>query len=106
MWDADGEPIPRRCAPMDGPDRHKIAVPNADVADTIVVTADGGRHFAVAAAEATIEPARALDPTRPLFTVHASTARPARSSPATTSAAPGTRSRSPPPPSPSASPRA
>ena len=28
----------------------KIAVPNADVADTLVVTAEGGRHFAVAAA--------------------------------------------------------
>jgi alkylation response protein AidB-like acyl-CoA dehydrogenase len=47
----------------------KIAVPNADVADTLIVTAEGGRHFAVAAADATIEPARALDPTRPLFTV-------------------------------------
>ncbi len=47
----------------------KIAVPNADVADTLVVTAEGGRHFAVAAADATIEPARALDTTRPLFTV-------------------------------------
>jgi alkylation response protein AidB-like acyl-CoA dehydrogenase len=47
----------------------KIAVPNADVADTIVVTAQGGRHFAVRADDATIEPARALDPTRPLFTV-------------------------------------
>ena len=47
----------------------KIAVPNADVADTIVVTAEGGRHFAVPRADATIEPARALDATRPLFTV-------------------------------------
>ena len=47
----------------------KIAVPNADVADTIVVTAEGGRHFAVPRADATIEPARALDTTRPLFTV-------------------------------------
>jgi alkylation response protein AidB-like acyl-CoA dehydrogenase len=45
----------------------KIAVPNADVADTIVVTAADGRHFAVTGAA--IEPARALDPTRPLFTV-------------------------------------
>ena len=27
----------------------KIAVPNADVADTLIVTAEGGRHFAVAA---------------------------------------------------------
>jgi alkylation response protein AidB-like acyl-CoA dehydrogenase len=47
----------------------KIAVPNADVADVLVVTAEGGRHFAVKASDATIEPARALDPTRPLFTV-------------------------------------
>jgi alkylation response protein AidB-like acyl-CoA dehydrogenase len=47
----------------------KIAVPNADVADVLVVTADGGRLLAVGAGDATIEPARALDPTRPLFTV-------------------------------------
>jgi alkylation response protein AidB-like acyl-CoA dehydrogenase len=47
----------------------KIAVPHADVADVLVVTAEGGRHFAVDASDATIEPARALDPTRPLFTV-------------------------------------
>jgi alkylation response protein AidB-like acyl-CoA dehydrogenase len=47
----------------------KIAVPNADVADTIVVTAAGGRHFAVAASDVIVEPARALDATRPLFTV-------------------------------------
>jgi alkylation response protein AidB-like acyl-CoA dehydrogenase len=44
----------------------KIAVPNADVADEIVITA-GDRLFATSEAE--IEPARALDPTRPLFTV-------------------------------------
>jgi alkylation response protein AidB-like acyl-CoA dehydrogenase len=43
-----------------------IAVPNADVADTIVVK-DGDRILAVT--DATIEPARALDATRPLFTV-------------------------------------
>ncbi len=47
-----------------------IAVPNADVADTIVVR-DGDRVFVVPASEATVEPARALDSTRPLFTVHA-----------------------------------
>ena len=51
---------------------------------------------------ASVEPARALDPTRPLFTVEFDGG--ARSSPATTSATPGTRSRSPPRPSPSASP--
>jgi alkylation response protein AidB-like acyl-CoA dehydrogenase len=44
----------------------KIAVPNADVADEIVVTA-GDRLFAVS--EASVEPATALDSTRPLFTV-------------------------------------
>ena len=44
----------------------KIAVPNADVADEIVVTA-GDRLFAVS--DAAIEPADALDSTRPLFTV-------------------------------------
>ena len=33
------------------------------------MTAEGGRHFAVAASDVTIEPARALDATRPLFTV-------------------------------------
>ena len=60
--------------PRDGRDvgrrgrRPKIAVPNADVADTIVVT-DGDRVLAVPASAATIEPARALDTTRPLFTV-------------------------------------
>src|SRR5262249_36062419 len=58
-------------AMWDGEDGAKIAVPNADVADTIVVR-DGERVFVVPASEATIEPARALDPTRPLFTVHAS----------------------------------
>jgi alkylation response protein AidB-like acyl-CoA dehydrogenase len=45
-----------------------IAVPNADVADTIIVK-DGDRVLAVRAADATIEPAPALDATRPLFTV-------------------------------------
>ena len=47
----------------------KIAVPNADVADMIVATADGGRHLVVQADEVAIEPVRALDRTRPLFTV-------------------------------------
>jgi alkylation response protein AidB-like acyl-CoA dehydrogenase len=44
----------------------KYAVPNADAADTIVVAQDG-RLFAVTGAA--VEPARSLDPTRPLFTV-------------------------------------
>ena len=46
----------------------KIAVPNADVADTIVVAQDG-RQFAVAGDAVEVEPAPSLDPTRPLFTV-------------------------------------
>jgi alkylation response protein AidB-like acyl-CoA dehydrogenase len=63
MWDEDGPPR------VDGGriTGAKIAVPNADVADTIVVTGEDGRLFAVTEAE--IEPARALDSTRPLFTV-------------------------------------
>ena len=72
MWDADGSADPETpTLRVDGGNLTgtKIAVPNADVADTIVVTAEGGRHFAVRAEAATIEPARALDATRPLFTV-------------------------------------
>jgi alkylation response protein AidB-like acyl-CoA dehydrogenase len=72
MWDEDGSSDPE--APTLAVDGSaltgvKIAVPNADVADTIIVTAAGRRHFAVPASETTIEPARALDTTRPLFTV-------------------------------------
>ena len=68
MWDA--EPAAPDAATMPASlTGTKIAVPNADVADTLIVTAEGGKHFAVAASEATIEPARALDTTRPLFTV-------------------------------------
>jgi alkylation response protein AidB-like acyl-CoA dehydrogenase len=67
MWDASDDPEhPALPASLVGT---KIAVPNADVADTLIVTAEGGRHFAVAAADVAIEPARALDATRPLFTV-------------------------------------
>ena len=58
-------------AMWDGDDGAKIAVPNADGADTIVVR-DGDRVIAVPASAATIEPVRALDPTRPLFTVRVS----------------------------------
>jgi alkylation response protein AidB-like acyl-CoA dehydrogenase len=72
MWDEDGSADPEaptlqaRDGRLTGV---KVAVPHADVADVLVVTAEGGRHFAVAAADATIEPARAMDATRPLFTV-------------------------------------
>jgi alkylation response protein AidB-like acyl-CoA dehydrogenase len=73
MWDDDGgaDPeTPTLSVSSEGAlTGTKIAVPNADVADTIVVTAEGGRHFAVTASDATIEPARALDATRPLFEV-------------------------------------
>jgi alkylation response protein AidB-like acyl-CoA dehydrogenase len=72
MWDAGGGADPEASTLLaeDGKlTGVKIAVPNADVADTLVVTASGGRHFAVEASDATIEPARALDATRPLFTV-------------------------------------
>jgi alkylation response protein AidB-like acyl-CoA dehydrogenase len=72
QWDADGGANPElsTLAVADGKlTGTKIAVPAADVADTIVVTAEGGRHFAVAASDATVEPARALDTTRPLFEV-------------------------------------
>jgi alkylation response protein AidB-like acyl-CoA dehydrogenase len=70
MWEAGASDPERPALRVDGGlTGTKIAVPHADVADTLVVTAEGGRHFAVAAADAAIEPARALDPTRPLFTV-------------------------------------
>ena len=72
QWDADGGADPEvSTLRADGSSLTgtKIAVPNAEGADTIIVTAEGGRHFAVAAADVTIEPARALDATRPLFTV-------------------------------------
>jgi alkylation response protein AidB-like acyl-CoA dehydrogenase len=72
QWDLDGtgDPETATTTVADGTlTGVKIAVPNADVADTIVVTAAGGRHFAVAASDVSIEPARALDATRPLFTV-------------------------------------
>jgi alkylation response protein AidB-like acyl-CoA dehydrogenase len=72
MWDEDGTADPETptlAVSGDALTGVKIAVPNADVADVLVVTAEGGRHFAVAASDAVVEPARALDATRPLFTV-------------------------------------
>jgi alkylation response protein AidB-like acyl-CoA dehydrogenase len=71
MWDEDGSGDPERptLRANGGLTGVKVAVPFADVADTLVVTAEGGRHFAVAAADAVVEPAPALDTTRPLFTV-------------------------------------
>jgi len=70
MWEEGGSDPERPSLRADGGlTGTKIAVPHADLADTLVVTAEGGRHFAVAASDAVIEPARALDPARPLFTV-------------------------------------
>ncbi|MBE2318801.1 acyl-CoA/acyl-ACP dehydrogenase [Solirubrobacter sp. CPCC 204708] len=67
MWDEGGtDPA---ASTMDGPAGTKIAVPAAEGADVFIVTASGGRHFAVPSSAATVEPARALDPTRPLSTV-------------------------------------
>ena len=66
MWDP-GESDPA-ASTMDGLKGTKIAVPAADGADVFVVTSASG-HFAVPASAASVEPARALDPTRPLFTV-------------------------------------
>ena len=68
MWDSDNDDPAGSTMPASLTGT-KIAVPNADVADTLIVTAEGGKHFAVAASDATIEPARALDSTRPLYTV-------------------------------------
>ncbi len=63
MWDEDG-PLVEAGGRLTGA---KIAVPNADVADAIVVRGEDGRLFVCTGAE--IEPARSLDATRPLFTV-------------------------------------
>jgi alkylation response protein AidB-like acyl-CoA dehydrogenase len=72
MWDENGSADPEQPLLQVEGDRLtgvKIAVPNADVADVLVVTAEGGRHFAVEPGAVAIEPARALDSTRPLSTV-------------------------------------
>jgi alkylation response protein AidB-like acyl-CoA dehydrogenase len=62
MWDEDGPP-----RFSDGRlHAAKIAVPNADVADVIVVS-DRNRFYAVR--DAAVDPVEALDRTRPLFTV-------------------------------------
>ena len=71
MWDADGgaDPECADAAARTAADRREDRRPVRRRRRHAVVTADGGRHFAVAASDATIEPARALDTTRPLFTV-------------------------------------
>ncbi len=72
MWDEDGGADPEAPALQADGDKLtgvKIAVPDAGVADVLVVTAAGPRVFAVSSDEVEIEPARAIDATRPLFTV-------------------------------------
>jgi alkylation response protein AidB-like acyl-CoA dehydrogenase len=78
MWDSDGgagPEAPTLAADGDRLTGAKIAVPHAATAELLVVTALGGRHFAVERSEAAVEPARALDPTRPLSTVRLDGAR-------------------------------
>ena len=69
QWDDDTDGAPDRSSL--GPELRgvKIAVPDAAAADVIVVTAAGGRHFAVGAGDVEIEPVETLDTTRRLYTV-------------------------------------
>jgi alkylation response protein AidB-like acyl-CoA dehydrogenase len=72
MWDADGGADPEVSTLEPDGDRLtgvKVAVPDAEGADVLVVTTAGGVLFAVDAADVAIEPAASLDSTRPLFTV-------------------------------------
>ena len=71
QWDEDGgsDPEESTLQPGERLTGVKIAVPDAAGADVIVVTAAGGRMFAVAGDDVTVEPADSLDTTRPLFTV-------------------------------------
>jgi alkylation response protein AidB-like acyl-CoA dehydrogenase len=69
QWDEGGpfDPEQSTLEPGERLTGVKIAVPDAAGADVIVVTAAGGRMFAVE--DASVEPADSLDSTRPLFTV-------------------------------------
>jgi alkylation response protein AidB-like acyl-CoA dehydrogenase len=69
QWDEDTDGAPDRPTLGDDLRGVKIAVPDAAAADLLVVTADGGRHFVVDAADVEIEPAETLDTTRRLYTV-------------------------------------
>ena len=75
MWDADGDARDPEASTLE-PDGtrltgEKVAVPDAAAADVLVVTAAGGRHFAVDATAdgVSVEPARTMDDTRRLSTV-------------------------------------
>ncbi len=69
QWDDDTDGTPDRSSLGSDLRGVKIAVPDAAAADLIVVTADGGRHFVVDAADVEIEPVETLDTTRRLYTV-------------------------------------
>ena len=69
QWDEDTDGKPDRSSLGADLKGVKIAVPDAAAADVIVVTAEGGRHFVIDAADAQIEPAETLDTTRRLATV-------------------------------------
>jgi alkylation response protein AidB-like acyl-CoA dehydrogenase len=69
QWDEDTDGAPDRSSLGEDLRGVKIAVPDAAAADLIVVTAEGGRHFVVDAADVEIEPAETLDTTRRLSTV-------------------------------------
>jgi alkylation response protein AidB-like acyl-CoA dehydrogenase len=69
QWDEDTDGRPDR--PTLGADLRgtKIAVPDAAAADVLVVTAEGGRHFAVDPGDVEISQVETLDTTRRMYTV-------------------------------------
>ena len=69
QWDEDTDGKPDRSSLGSDLRGVKIAVPDAASADLLVVTAEGGKHFVVDAADVEIEPAETLDTTRRLATV-------------------------------------
>ena len=69
QWDEDTDGKPDRSSLGEDLRGVKIAVPDAASADLLVVTADGGRHFVVDAADVEIDPVETLDTTRRLATV-------------------------------------
>ena len=69
QWDEDTDGAPDRSSLGSELRGVKIAVPDAAAADVIVVTAEGGKHFVVDAADCEISPVETLDTTRRLATV-------------------------------------